>query len=90
MKGVGVYWSWQRGGGQAYNGNGFNGIDDTTALLVGWVNPKSVNWVDTLSINAYMENSETELRLLKNDMVEIDKVLVDGKNILKKPMLVRI
>jgi hypothetical protein len=89
MKGVGICWSWENGGGEAYCANSFNGVSSNEILMVGWVNPKSVDWVDTLKINAYMENSETELRLLKGNVVEIDKIIFENKNMLNKPILVK-
>ena len=89
MKGVGVCWSWEENGGESYCAHSYNGINSSKVLLVGWVNPKSVDWVETLSINTYMENSETELRLLENSVIEVDKILFEGKNILKKPILVK-
>lgn len=89
MKGVGICWSWKNGGGEAYCANSFNGVSSNEILMVGWVNPKSVDWVDTLKINAYMENSETELRLLKGNVVEIDKIIFENKNMLNKPILVK-
>lgn len=89
MKGVGICWSWEEGMGNAYYANTFNVIPYSVILMKGHVDPRSVDWVETLSINTYMENSEAELRLLKNNVVEIDEVLFNEKNILRKPILVK-
>lgn len=96
--GLGNCWSWKQGGGFAYNLEPF-GIDDTLLLLKGWVDPKSVNWTNTVYRNGYTMKEEREIYINTGGIVEVDSALCkvkDGKtdnfvqrNILTKPILVK-
>jgi hypothetical protein len=95
-KGSGPCWTWAVGHGEAYCGHSF-GQSNTAVLLRGWVDPMSVDWVETLYRNAYSLNEECELYLKEGCIIEIDEVVVNdygyklnGKHILNKPMLIPI
>jgi len=91
--GLGSCWTWRKGKGEAYCGNFYR--NGNLILLQGWVDPKDVNWEETIYRNAYSLSEEKELFINSGKMVEIDKVVVNdnigdnyGKNILNKPILI--
>ena len=95
-KGSGPCWTWAPGHGEAYCGLSYR-QKNTAILLRGWVDPMSVDWVETLYRNAYSLNEERELYLKEGCIIEIDEVVVNdygykfnGKHILNKPMLIPI
>ena len=91
--GVGPYWTWRPGNSDAYCSNGY-GEGDTHIILKGYVDPKDVNWVDTLLKNAYGLNYEQEIEINNGAIIEVDRIELDtadesvnGKSLINKPML---
>ena len=73
--GIGMCWSFANGHGEAYCGENYE-TGTYTALLVGYVDPKDVDWGTTLELNLAMPD-EYELRLNNTAVVEIDEVIFD-------------
>ena len=73
--GIGVCWAFAQGEGEAYCGESYK-TGTFNALLIGYVDPKDVDWVATLELN--LNNPEEyELRLKPSALVEIDEVRFD-------------
>ena len=89
--GIGVCWSYLRGGAEAYCGSSF-GSGTSSAIIVGYVSPDDVNWVDTICLN-FNNYEEYELRLNEGAVVEINEVLVkpigNSKNVEKMHLPIR-
>lgn len=95
FNGVGECWTFIKGKGEAYCGVGYGGGTDYI-LLQGWVDPRSINWQETLMRNAWSMNEEHEIFINSGYLVEIDKITLNrtsnsnyGKNILPKPILIQ-
>ena len=95
FNGVGQCWTFMKGKGEAYCGVGYGGGTDYI-LLQGWVDPRSINWQETLMRNAWSMNEEHEIFINPGYLVEIDKITLNrtsnsnyGKNILSKPILIQ-
>ena len=95
FNGVGQCWTFMKGKGEAYCGVGYGGGTDYI-LLQGWVDPRSINWQETLMRNAWSMNEEHEIFINSGYLVEIDKITLNrtsnsnyGKNILSKPILIQ-
>ena len=93
--GLGNCWSWNKGHGEAYCAGHYDNAD--YILLQGWVDPRDVNWAETLARNSWSLNEEDELFINSEVIVEVDKIILNnyssknyGKNILPKPMLIRV
>ena len=91
---LGNCWTWKQGRGEAYCGNYYGNND--YILLQGWVDPKSINWEETLVRNAWSLNEECEIFINDGQIVEVDKITINnasngnyGKNILNRPMLIQ-
>lgn len=79
FRGVGNCWSWKKGSGEAYNGVGYR-EGSSTILLRGFVNPKDINWIYTLSRNMYGLRSEMEIFLDGGTEVEVFSVMLLTKH----------
>lgn len=93
FNGVGNCWTWDKGCGEAYYGDSFNG-DYAAIVLKGWVDPSSVDWATTVDRNAYGLNYENEIYIPRGMFVEIYEIVVtseedNGKRILTKPIVIR-
>ena len=95
FNGVGQCWTFMKGKGEAYCGVGYGG-DTDYILLQGWVDPRSINWQETLMRNSWSMNEEHEIFINSGYLVEIDKITLNrnynnnyGKNILPKPILIQ-
>ena len=91
-----IYWTWRPGNSDAYCSNGY-GEGDTYIILKGYVDPKDVNWVDTLIKNAYSLSYEQEIEINDGAIIEVDRIELDttdesvnGKSLINKPMLLPI
>jgi len=74
--GVGVYWSWLEG--DAYCGGGYS--DGQKIKLMGYVDPKSIDWDETISKQAYSLAEEREIQIKKGEPIEIFSVITtNGK-----------
>ena len=74
--GVGVYWSWLEG--DAYCGGGYS--DGQKIKLMGYVDPKSIDWTETISKQAYSLAEEREIQIKRGEPIEIFSVITtDGK-----------
>ena len=69
-EGIGLYWSWMKGGGCVYYENGCM----TDVLVKAWVSPHDVDWSTSTSLECM---DEQELRLNPNATVQIDAIEVD-------------
>lgn len=85
--GVGECWTWQEGMGEAYDYISYK-PGTTRLLLKGWVDPKNVNWDESLFKNCYGLNHERELYLDHSTPIEIERAEIHGQNILEKPIIV--
>ena len=94
--GIGNCWTWCKGASEAYCGSYYGG-NSSIVVLKGYVNPRDVDWAETVYRNAYGLNYEREIYISKGN-VEIDRIeLVGGqyqgqqaagKNLLAKPIVV--
>lgn len=86
-EGIGNCWSWKEDSGEAYCGEGY-GVGSTDLTLKGWVDPKNINWEESLYRNCYDLRHECEIYIDRKMPVEIERAEIDGKNILTKPLIV--
>lgn len=97
--GIGNCFSWEEDRGEAYCADRFGAMDSTEIKLKCWVDPKDINWVETVYRNCYTLRDEEEVFINSNDAkIEVfDVVLEDGKingvsmrgkSLLKKPIIV--
>lgn len=84
--GVGTYWSWNCG--KAYCGNNYDNKESIT--LRGYVDPISVNWVETIAKQVYYYNEEMEIKVYDSEPIEIFEIITkDEKHFpLKNPIIV--
>lgn len=75
---IGECWSWKKSNGKAYCSDFglFDSVD--TVKLCGYVHPESVDWLETIYLNTYHMNNETEIRMSDNAVVEVSYILVNG------------
>lgn len=95
-QGVGNCWTWAENFSEAYCGSSYGG-ESSTIIMRGYINPKNVNWPETVYRNCYELNYEKEIYISKGE-IEIDRIeLVGGqyqgqqaagKNLLAKPIVV--
>ena len=78
-KSVGECWSWQVGNAQAYC-DSQQGENVNNVILHGYIHPKDVDWVMTLSINTF-NNAETELRTSSKAKIELTDITVNNQTI---------
>lgn len=96
--GIGNCFTWQKGASEAYCANSF-GIGNTYVTLKCWIDPKDVNWEETVQRNCYGLREEQEIYV--NDggaKIEVFDVIVQRVNfgdktvsnahILRKPIIV--
>ena len=88
LNGVGVCWTYRKGGSDAYCGEHFP--NSSVIIFKGFVDSNDVEWNDTVELNLAMPD-EYELRLKEGANVEIDEVIIDdGKKLpLKSPIIVQ-
>lgn len=67
---LGVYWSYVEGMGDSHGAFG-SGTDIT---LIGLVDPKNVNWEETIAANL-IDPEEYELNLMEDSEIEITKII---------------
>ena len=98
--GIGNCFSWEEDRGEAYCADRFGGMNSTEIKLKCWVDPKDINWVETVYRNCYALRDEEEVFINSNgakievfDIVledgKINGVSMYGKSLLKKPIIVR-
>ncbi len=76
---IGQYWSWFEGGVQC--GSPYYSKTDKI-ILRGYVDPKNVDWEETIYRNAYSCKEEREIYLPYNTPIEIFEILTkDGKKL---------
>lgn len=92
--GVGSFWTWCPGNSDAYCANSYSSDGDTQIILKGYVDPKDIEWTDTLLKNAYGLNYEQEIEINDGAIIEVDRIelytydkSMDGKSLINKPML---
>ena len=96
--GIGNCFSWSKNKGEAYCGNSF-GVGNTHILLKCWVDPKDVNWEETVHRNCYGLRDEQEIYVDNdNAKIEVFDVVVgraefgdrtiSNAHILRKPIIV--
>lgn len=82
--GVGTSWSWEKGGAEAYFGNG-----NIQIILKGYVNLEDINWESTVFLNAYPLNGQKEIRVEVDSPIELFGFAFNGKKYkIKNPLLV--
>lgn len=72
---LGVYWSYRRGGAEAYWGNN----NQDTIILKGYVRPEDVDWLQTLASGVY-NNDEYELNLKPNAPIQVVEIVTEKGN----------
>lgn len=72
---LGVYWSYRRGGAEAYWGNN----NQDTIILKGYVRPEDVNWLETLATGLY-NIDEYELNLNQNAPIQVVEIVTEEGN----------
>lgn len=73
--GIGVYFSWKKGGADVYEGHSRGPVSSTTITMECWVSPDDVNWENTVYKNCYILNSECELEIeFDSSLVEIERI----------------
>ena len=92
--GIGTCFSWREGKGESYCGSG-----ESELKLKCWVDPKNVNWYETLERNCYSLREEQEIYIDSDNAVievfdivlehgRVNGINVSGKSLLKSPILV--
>lgn len=69
-KNLGVYWSYIEGMGDSHGAIG----SGTNITLIGLVDPKDVNWEETIAANL-IDPEEYELNLIEDSEIEITKII---------------
>ena len=69
-KNLGVYWSYVEGMGDSHGAIG----SGTNITLIGLVDPKDVNWEETIAANL-IDPEEYELNLIEDSEIEITKII---------------
>lgn len=67
---LGVYWSYVEGMGDSHGAIG----SGTNITLIGLVDPKNVNWEETIAANL-IDPEEYELNLIEDSEIEITKII---------------
>lgn len=71
---IGIYWSHSEDGAETYWGEYDSDLD---IILVAKVEPRYINWLETLCLNIGTFSAEKEIRLLENSTVEIVKAILN-------------
>ena len=69
-KNLGIYWSYVEGMGDSHGAIG----SGTNITLIGLVDPKDVNWEETIAANL-IDPEEYELNLMEDSEIEITKII---------------
>lgn len=86
--GIGECFTWQKNKGEAYCGNHFEG-GTTHVTLKCWVDPKDINWFETVYRNCYTLKDEAEIYINYTDAkIELFEVDINGRNALQHPIIV--
>ena len=86
--GIGECFTWQKNNGEAYCGNHFEG-GTTHVTLKCWVDPKDINWFETVYRNCYTLKDEAEIYINYTDAkIELFEVDINGRNALQHPIIV--
>lgn len=91
---LGNCFSWGENCGEAYCGDSFN-VGNTELKLRCWVDPKDINWRETVYRNSYPLNQEKEIFISKRGAkIEIFDIKVEngnfyGKSLINKPIIIQ-
>lgn len=96
---LGNCFSWAPGYGEAYCGSGFDKTGASTIKLKCWIDPKDINWYETVYRNCYSLREEREIYVSASgakievfDIIleygEVNGQRVSGKSMLKKPIII--
>ena len=96
---LGYCFTWGEGYGEAYCGGSFGKNGTSEIKLKCWVDPKDINWKETVYRNCYSLREEREVYISASgakievfDVVlesgEANGVRVSGKSLLKKPIII--
>jgi hypothetical protein len=97
---LGYCFSWGEGQGEAYCGHGFGVEGSSEIKLKCWVDPKDINWYETVYRNCYSLREEKEVYISNSgakievfDVVlesgETNGVRVSGKSLMKTPIIIQ-
>ena len=95
---LGYCFSWDKDCGEAYCGGSFGGRTYEIRLKC-WVDPKDINWYETVYRNCYSLREEKEIYISNSgakievfDVVlmngEVNGVRVSGKSLMKTPIII--
>lgn len=78
-KSIGECWSWKKSNSESYCSN-ISLLKNNVARVVicGYVNPLSIDWLETIYINLYNMKNETEIRMNDDAYVEVSHILING------------
>lgn len=96
---LGNCFSWEEGRGEAYCGNSFGKGEHSEIKLKCWIDPKDINWKETVYCNCYPLKEEKEVRVnaygakieVFDIVLEYGKVngqSVSGKSLMKTPYII--
>lgn len=96
---LGYCFSWDKDAGEAYCGSSFGGVGTSEIKLKCWVDPKDINWYETVYRNCYSLREEKEVYINASgakvevfDVVleygETNGVNVSGKSLMKTPIII--
>lgn len=97
---LGYCFSWGEDKGEAYCGNSFGVEGSTEIKLKCWIDPKDINWEETVYRNCYSLREEQEVYISASgakievfDVVleygEINGTRVSGKSLMKQPIIIQ-
>lgn len=91
---IGEYWCWKKGFADAYWSDTYGG-DYSIITLRGYVDPSSIDMLESGHVNIWDCQMEREIRLKDNGVVEIDEIIVPNANnvdinILQQPIIVKV
>lgn len=73
--GLGIYWSYIKGGANAYCSDNFK--DGTSHIVLrGYVDPSNINWENTIYKTIYNLNFELEIEVNEESPIEIFEIVV--------------
>jgi hypothetical protein len=78
-RGLGRFWSWQKGNAVAYNG--LVGTNDINVHFTGAVDPVHIDWAATILANAGKYAHETEITIPEGTPVKILNIDKDGESV---------
>jgi hypothetical protein len=74
--GVGIFWSYDEGTAEEYLGENYNQI-----LLIAKIEPKNINWKNTLKKSLYNLNYEQEIELVEGSSIKIVSIKIDNRDL---------